>query len=188
MLLLTFKAGANRYAIDVARVVEVLPRVELRKIAHAPACLAGLLDYRGKIVPVVDLGLLLDEAPCRDCLSTRIILVNDAPGDHNSSEARTMTTNPGSTEHRLGRARSEMRRLLGLIAEHVSDLTTVQPEQIVPVPVWLPRTPYLGAIVQTDQGIVQLIVVEKVRDASLPAHPTRAKLNSMESITRSLSH
>ncbi len=33
----------------------------------------------------------------------------------------------------------------------------------------MPEAPYLGAIVQTDQGIVQLIVVEKVREASLPS-------------------
>ena len=84
MLLLTFKAGANRYAIDVARVIELVPRVELRTIPHAPSFLAGLLGYRGKVIPVIDLGLLLNSAPCRDCLSTRIILVNDAPGDHNS--------------------------------------------------------------------------------------------------------
>ena len=28
---------------------------------------------------MIDLGLLLTGAPCRDCLSTRIILVNDRP-------------------------------------------------------------------------------------------------------------
>ena len=52
---------------------------------------------------------------------------------------------------------------MGLVAEHVSDLTYIQPEQIVPTPVVLPQAPYLGAIVQTDQGIVQLIVVERIR-------------------------
>ena len=57
--------------------------------------------------------------------------------------------------------------LLGLIAEQVSDLTYAQPEQVVPAPVCLPEAPYLDAIVQTDQGIVQLIVVEKVREALL---------------------
>ena len=85
-MLLTFTAGPNRYAIDVARIVEIVPRVELRPIPHAPAFLAGLLGYRGKVVPVIDLGLLLDAAPCRDRLSTRIILVNDAPGDHNQGK------------------------------------------------------------------------------------------------------
>ena len=82
MLLLTFKAGANRYAIDVARIIELVPHVELTTIPHAPSFLAGLLGFRGSVIPVIDLGLLLNSVPCRDCLSTRIILVNDAPGDH----------------------------------------------------------------------------------------------------------
>ena len=37
----------------------------------------------------------------------------------------------------------------------------------MPAPVHLPQAPYLDAIVQTDQGIVQLIAVEKIRDATL---------------------
>ena len=32
----------------------------------------------------------------------------------------------------------------------------------------LPQAPYLGAIVQTDQGIVQLIAVDKVRECLAP--------------------
>ncbi len=62
---------------------------------------------------------------------------------------------------RSGKRRAEPEAaptLLGLIAEHVSDLTYAQPEQIILAPVLLPQAPYLGAIVQTDQGIVQLIV------------------------------
>ena len=54
-----------------------------------------------------------------------------------------------------------------MIAEQVSDLTYVQPEQVVPAPVQLPQAPFLGAIVQTDQGIVQLIAVERIRETSL---------------------
>jgi chemotaxis-related protein WspB len=165
MLLLTFTAGVNRYAVDVARVVELVPRVDLRKVPHAPPFLAGLLGYRGKVVPVIDLGLLLDVAPCRDCLSTRIILVNDSPGDHNPSNQDREGSRDATAEARAN-PKSAM-NLLGLVAEHVSDLTYVRPEQIVPAPVLLPQTPYLGPIVQTDQGIVQLIVVEKVREASL---------------------
>jgi chemotaxis-related protein WspB len=165
MLLLTFTAGANQYAVDVARVVELVPRVELRKVPHAPVFLAGFLGYRGKVVAVIDLGLLLDEAPCGDCLSTRIILVNDSPGDHDWSNQ----DREGSRE-KIGAACSKPQpahNLLGLIAEHVSDLTYVRPEQIIPAPVRLPQAPYLGPIVQTDQGIVQLIVVDKVRQALL---------------------
>jgi chemotaxis-related protein WspB len=165
MLLLTFTVGANRYAVDVTRVVELVPRVELRSIPHAPACFAGLLGFRGKMVLVVELGLLLDVGPCQDCLSTRIILVDDSPGDQN----RRLRDQEGSNEEtREARTNPKVaQNLLGLVAEHVIDLTYVRPEQIIPAPVLLAQTPYLGPIIETDQGIVQLIVVEKVRDASL---------------------
>jgi chemotaxis-related protein WspB len=165
MLLLTFTAGPNRYAIDVARIVEIVPRVELRSVPHAPSYFAGLLGYRGHVVPVIDLCLLLDKAPCRDCLSTRIILVRDAPDDHNQSmpDRGDFGKDNGGSQPDPGRSSN----LLGLIAERVSDLTDAQPEQVMPVPVSMPEAPYLGAVVQTDQGIVQLIAVERVGDATL---------------------
>jgi chemotaxis-related protein WspB len=165
MLLLTFTVGPSRYAIDVARIVELVPRIELRPIPHAPAFLAGLLGYRGSVVPVIDLCLLLDVAPCRNCLSTRIILVRGALDDHN--QLKPDQVDAGEDIGTSGPNRVRPSNLLGLIAEHVSDLTYAQPEQVMPVPVSLPQAPYLGAVVQTDQGIVQLIVVENVRDATL---------------------
>ena len=63
MLLLTFRAAENLYAVDVTRVVEVVPRVDLRRLPHAPDFLAGLFDYRGAVVPVIDLGILLGSTP-----------------------------------------------------------------------------------------------------------------------------
>jgi chemotaxis-related protein WspB len=168
MLLLSLKAGANRYAIDVARIIELVPRVQLRVIPHAPPFLAGLLGYRGNVIPVIDLGLLLDSEPSRDCLSTRIILVNDAPVDHNREN--DPTDRPSDSDpHSPVESASEM-RLLGLIGEQVSELTNVQPEQLLPAPIELAQVPFLGAIVQTQAGIVQLISVERIRESSLGRH------------------
>ncbi len=119
MLLLVFRIAGDVYAVEAARVVEVVPRVELRALPHAPEALAGLLQYRGRMVPVIDLGILLGSrrSPC--LLSTRIILVDD----------RTP-------------ARGEAR--LGLIAEHVSDVRRVDDDQVIPPPALLGHNPYLG--------------------------------------------
>ena len=38
------------------------------------------------------------------------------------------------------------------------------------LPFKLPQVPFLDAIVQTDQGIVQLIAVERIREALLGGH------------------
>jgi chemotaxis-related protein WspB len=172
MLLLTFTAGPNRYAVNVVRVVEVVPRVDLRTIPHAPAFLAGLLGYRGKVVPVIDLGLLLASLPCQDRLSTRIILVNTARRDHNSKKKQDRNDSLGG--HGQDGAEPEpSSNLLGLVAEHVSELTHAQPDQTVPLLIHLPEAPYLDAVLQTEEGIVQLIKVEGLRDSILASFQQR---------------
>jgi chemotaxis-related protein WspB len=148
MLLLTFRAAGEPYALDVSGVVEVLPRVGLRAVPHAPAELAGLLGYRGGVVPVIDLGVLLGSSPCADRLSTRIILVKSPIVGQNRGEE------PPDPDEATG--------LLGLIAEQVIDLIEVEPDRIAPAPVHLDRAPYLDAIAQTDRGFVPLIAIAKL--------------------------
>jgi chemotaxis-related protein WspB len=162
MLLLTFTADSKPYAVTVSRIVEVLPKIDLRPIPHAPEFLAGLLDYRGKIVPVIDLGLLLGSTPCRNVLSSRMILVDDASGDH--KQEGMSSAQPGNRAEPQG---DQSPALLGLVADNVHEMINVQPEQISPVPVHLPNAPYLEAIVQTDRQIFPLIAVQKVRRSLL---------------------
>ncbi|WP_013320798.1 chemotaxis protein CheW [Gloeothece verrucosa] len=96
MLLLLFYLGDQLYAIDSLRVVEVIPRVNVRKLYQAPDYVAGLFNYRGRVIPVIDLSLLIQGKPCSLCLSTRIIIVQ-YPG------------------------KPEQRDYLGLMAEQVTD-------------------------------------------------------------------
>jgi len=71
-------AGAERLAVPALAVVEVVPAVRLHPAAGAPPGVAGLAQYRGTVVPVVDLHRLAtgDECPVR--LSTRLVIL-DAP-------------------------------------------------------------------------------------------------------------
>ncbi len=174
MLLLTFRAAENLYAIDVARVVEVVPRINLRQLPHAPGFLAGVFDYRGTVVPVVDLGILLGSESCRDWLSTRIILVNSRPaapsrpgqpGEAAGADRQDTAATSGS--QREEPPREQRRWLLGLIAEQVNDVSSVKLEQVISSSIQLPQTPYLGAIVQIDHEMVQLIAVDRVLEDPL---------------------
>jgi chemotaxis-related protein WspB len=137
MLLLVFRVAGNDYGVTAARVVEVVPRVDLRPVPHAPEPLAGLFRYRGRMVPVIDLGILLGSGPCAPLLSTRIILVSEpyAP----QSEAS-----------------------VGLIAEHVSEVREVGEHQVLPPPAVAGPNPYLDSIVSGDSGLVPLIAVDRV--------------------------
>ena len=78
MLMLLFYIGDDRYALAARQVVEVISLVELKKLARSPKYLAGLLNYRGKIIPVIDINQLLSGNSYQPYLSTRIIIVNYA--------------------------------------------------------------------------------------------------------------
>ena len=76
MLLLLFKLGDGNYALQADNVVEVIPLVKLKKIPRAPEYVAGLMNYRGRPVPVIDLSILSEGEPSELRMSTRIIVVN----------------------------------------------------------------------------------------------------------------
>jgi chemotaxis-related protein WspB len=145
MLVLTFRVAEVPYAVAVRRVVEVVPRVPLRAVPHAPAYLAGLLRYRGGAVPVVDLGLLMGSVACSDRLDTRIILVD------------------------CGGRGGEGLSLLGLIAERVENVQLVDEARRTVAGLEIGNAPYLGPIYEVDDGLLQLIEPGKIQaGAAIP--------------------
>jgi chemotaxis-related protein WspB len=75
MLALAFQVGADRVAVDVRRVHEVVPRVRLSPATGSPAWVAGVFVYHGRVVPVVDLHALMGVGECPPHLSSRVILL-----------------------------------------------------------------------------------------------------------------
>ncbi len=135
MLMLLFHVGNDRYALACSQVVEVIPLIELRKLHHAPEYVAGLFNYRGSIVPVLDLCNLIQGSCCRHCLSTRIILVNYQNRNQNS-------------------------RLMGLMAERVTDTVKVPESQFIEPGIHLDHAAYLGKIIMDEEGTIQRLRLE----------------------------
>lgn len=130
MLFLLFQLGNDRYALDASRVVEVLPLVELRSLPEAPRGVAGILNYRGQPVPVVDLCVLTLQRPARECLSTRIFVVQCA---HAGAPPQ----------------------LLGLIAEQATGMLRRECRDFVSLGMQLEKAPYLGPVTTDAQGMIQ---------------------------------
>jgi chemotaxis signal transduction protein len=128
MLVLTFQVGKDRLALDIRRVREVVPRVELARAAGSPPWLAGSFVYRGRVVSVLDLHGLLGAGECPPHLSSRIILVPVGEGE----------------------------MLLGLLAAQVADIKEIAPGHSVPV-LSSPGRPDLGRAIVDDGGILHLI-------------------------------
>jgi chemotaxis-related protein WspB len=137
MLMLLFYVGPDRYALTCSQVVEVIPLVELRKLYHAPEYMAGLFNYRGSIVPVLDLSHLIQGSSSRHCLSTRIILVNYQQPNQNS-------------------------RLVGLMAERVTDTVDVLESQFKDGGIHLENAAYLGQIIMDPEGTIQQLRLDSL--------------------------
>ena len=134
MLLLVFRLGRDRYALDAGQIREVLPLVDIRPVPRAPQGVAGLFDFRGTSVPVVDLSLLVLGRPAVRCLSTRLIVVwyADAIGD---------------------------RRSLGILAEKATTTVTRSRSDFADPGLSLSEARYLGPVARDADGLLQLIEV-----------------------------
>ena len=63
------------YGIDVQQVREIVRAQTLTPLPRAPELVEGVIDLRGVIVPVVDLGRALGGAPIVDTATSRIAIV-----------------------------------------------------------------------------------------------------------------
>jgi len=143
MLFLLFHLGKERYVLEASRVVEVLPLLELKKFPQAPSGFAGIINYRGRPVPVIDLCELTLEEPAAERLSTRIILMKY---EHAHSGDR----------------------LVGLIAERATEMLRKAPGEFIDPGFKSAHAPYLGPIVLDAAGAIQWIKAEHLLTEKLP--------------------
>ncbi len=68
LLFLAVGVGNERYGLEFADIAEVLPRPRIAPVPGAPPAVAGVMQVRGEIRPVLDLARLLDlpRAAARD--------------------------------------------------------------------------------------------------------------------------
>jgi chemotaxis-related protein WspB len=142
MLLLQFQAGTDLYGLDVSRVIEVIPMVIFRTLPHSDPSVAGIFNYRGTMVPVIDLTFLLRGEASRPLFSTRVILV-DYPGRDSASH------------------------VLGLLAERVTETVFCNAKDLMPAGIKVEGAPYLGDLLLHTGGMIQRVVVEQLLPSSL---------------------
>ena len=132
MLFLLFQLGNERYALEAARVVEVVPLLALKQFPQAPRGLAGIFNYRGRPVAAVDLCDLTLGRPAAERLSTRIIIVN-YPDEHGS------------------------KRLVGLIAERATEMLRRDARDFIDPGIKVGGGAYLGPVLMDGERSIQLV-------------------------------
>lgn len=74
---LRLRCGDQAYAIELLKIREVVLPSPLLAMRGAAPCLAGVMNLRGQVVPVVDLGLQLGGAAVIETPATRIVVLED---------------------------------------------------------------------------------------------------------------
>jgi purine-binding chemotaxis protein CheW len=101
---LAFTLGQEEYGIDILRVQEIRGYEPVTRIANAPAFIKGVVNLRGIIVPVIDMRIKFNLGTPTYDQFTVVIILNIAG------------------------------RIVGMVVDSVSDVTTLRPDQVKPAP------------------------------------------------------
>ena len=132
--LVVFQLGAELYGVEIARVHEIIRLQAITRVPRAPAFVEGIINLRGKVIPVVDLRRRFGLPTAEHTRASRIVVVEI--GD----------------------------QVVGLIVDAVSEVlriagATVEP----PSPVVAgPESEYLRGIAKLPERLVMLLDLDRV--------------------------
>ncbi len=137
MLFLQFIINNTRYVLAAGNIIEVVPLIPLQKQPNAPRYIAGLMNYRGKSLPVIDMGQLFAGHDAALRLSSRIVVVKlRVPG--------------------------QKMRHVGLLLEKASEILALEETEFAESGLENPQAPYLGKVIMDRQGMRQLISPQNI--------------------------
>lgn len=106
--LLTFSLGSEGYGVSILKVKEIIGMMDITPVPKTPDFIKGVINLRGKIIPVMDLrikfGMEEKEYNERTCIIVTEVLIKG------------------------------IQKLLGVVVDMVSEVVTVSDNQIEPPP------------------------------------------------------
>jgi purine-binding chemotaxis protein CheW len=136
---LTFALGAESYAIPVLKVREIIKLAPITVVPQMPDYIKGVINLRGKIIPVVDLRLKLFLAVAENTDRTCIIVV------------QVSRTGGGQVQ-------------MGLIVDGVEEVVNIQPSELEPTPDFGAQvdSTYIVAMAKIKGSVKALLDIDRV--------------------------
>lgn len=131
---LAFTLGREEYGIDILRVQELRGYEPVTRIANAPDFIKGVVNLRGTIIPIVDMRIKLNLGEPTYDQFTVVIILN------------------------IGG------RVVGMVVDSVSDVTTLSPDQVRPAPEMGTSfdTDYLIGLGALNERMLILVDIDKL--------------------------
>ncbi len=135
---LTFKLDVEEFGLEILKVQEIIKMMEITRVPRTPPFVRGVLNLRGKVIPVVDLRLKFDMESKESTEKTCIIVV---------------------TVQRANKA-----VVMGIIVDEVSEVLDVAGESIEPAPEFggVVDTSFILGMGKVGDRVVTLMDVDKV--------------------------
>jgi len=135
---LTFLMANEKYGLEILKVREIMGMMDVTTVPTTPAFVRGVINLRGKVIPVVDLRLKFGLEAKEDTQRTCIIVV------HLTHTAQEMT--------------------MGIIVDEVSDVLDIDQNQIEPPPSFGAniRTDFILGMGKVDQKVMTMLDIDRV--------------------------
>ena len=135
---LTYKLGAEVFALDISKVREVLDFTTVTKVPRTPDFMRGVINLRGSVVPVVDLRLKFGMSATEKTVNTCVIIVE--------------VTVDGETT------------ILGALADSVQEVIDLGQGQIEPAPRIGTKlnTDFIKGMGKQDERFIIILDIDKV--------------------------
>jgi purine-binding chemotaxis protein CheW len=153
---LTFHLAGEEYAVGILQVKEIITYGTLTKVPHTPASIRGVINLRGNVVPVADLGVKFGLAASPVTDRTCIVIV-----EANINDTQTV---------------------MGVVADSVSQVISMSRDSILPAPAFGTRVriDFLRGMGKSGEKFILVLDIDKVLGADDLA-PVTASLNALES-------
>jgi len=73
--LVSFKIGDEEFGVDILNVQEINKMVQITKVPNSPGYVEGVINLRGRVIPIIDLRTRLKLPKIEHNKDTRIIVV-----------------------------------------------------------------------------------------------------------------
>jgi purine-binding chemotaxis protein CheW len=135
---LTFTLGGEEYGIGILKIREIIGMLPVTAVPRTPAHVKGVINLRGKVIPVVDLRLRFGMESIPYTERTCIIVV-EVESDR-------------------------LQVIIGIVVDAVSEVLAIKAEDIAPTPSFGTRleTDYILGMAKMQGGVKILLDIDRV--------------------------
>lgn len=134
---LTFSMGAEEYGIGILKIKEIIGMMPITAVPRTPPCVKGVINLRGKVIPVIDLRVKFGMED-RAYTEKTCIIVLEIKGQNSV--------------------------LMGIVVDAVSEVLNIKASEIEETPKLGTNLDldYISGIAKINGGIKILLDIEKV--------------------------